>query len=110
MGTIITGVVLGLVAIVGIIYSIFLFREKGPILTNTFLLFTEEERKKMKIDMHKEYRQTAIVYMMLSMGLFFSSIATLTMISWFFAIAIVLIVILIVYTIVSWIKFENKTH
>lgn len=108
MGAIIIGIIIGCVAVVGFIYSIFLFQEKGPILTNTYLLFSEEERKKMKIDIHKEYKETAHIYFLLSLAFLMVSLATLTLISWLFFLAILILIIVAVFALIKWFIFEKK--
>lgn len=107
MGVIIGGIITGLIAIVGFIYSFFLFNEKGPILTNTYILFSEEERKKMKINIHAEYKTTARIYFLLSLVFALVSLRIFTSWVWTFWVTIIIIITLLIYVIVNWLKTEK---
>lgn len=59
-GQIITAIILGLIGLLLLVYSFFTSKEKGPIFSNTYLLASEEERK--KIDKSAEYRLVKVVF------------------------------------------------
>ncbi len=57
---IVTGVITAAVSLLCGIYACFAARGKGPILSNTYLWATPEERK--RLDLHAEYRLVAVVF------------------------------------------------
>jgi len=74
MALIIISIILGLFAFACLIYSIFAFHERGPILDNKYLLATDEERRQITIQnpeiTKKDYRNTAIVFLGISIMIF----------------------------------------
>jgi ABC-type polysaccharide/polyol phosphate export permease len=70
MALIIISILIGLIATACLIYSIFAFQEKGPILDNKYLLATDEERRKIAhqstSETKKDYRTTAIGFFWIS--------------------------------------------
>lgn len=99
---IVLSIILGIISVSLLTYSFFTSREKGPILSNTYLWATKEERKKM--DKTAEYHLVTVVFgllgiifMLLTIRVFSSCI--------FLTIAIaILILTLLVYAIKESIK------
>ena len=60
MSDMIFALITGILSVVLYIYVSFAARGKGPILSNTYLFATKEERKKM--DLKAEYRLATVVY------------------------------------------------
>lgn len=71
MRDVIFAVVTGIISIVLYIYVSFTVKGKGPILSNTYLFASKEERK--KIDKKAEYRMVSVVF-----GIFATIFAFLT--------------------------------
>jgi len=63
-----------MLALACLIYSIFAFHERGPIIDNKYLLATDEERRQIARQSpeitKKDYRNTATVFLGLSITLF----------------------------------------
>lgn len=74
MAIIIITIMLGILALACVVYSILTFHEKGPILDNKYLLATDEERRQIAMQSKeitkKDYRNTATVFLGLSIMLF----------------------------------------
>jgi len=74
MALIIITIIIGMLALACFIYSIFAFHERGPILDNKYLLATDEERRQISRQnpevTKKDYRNTAIVFLGISIIVF----------------------------------------
>lgn len=101
---IISSIISGLISIILLTYSFFTSKEKGPILSNTYLLATAEERK--KIDKSAEYHLVTIIFGILGMVFLLLTIRILTSYAWINYIIAVLIAIVIIYAIRESIKSE----
>lgn len=102
----ITAIIVGLISIVLLVYSYFTSKEKGPILSNTYLFASAEERK--KIDKSGEYHLVTIVFRILGIVFLLLTTQILTSWSWLKYIIGIVIVIVIVYAIKESIKTEIK--
>ncbi len=94
---IVPSIILGLISIILLTYSFFTSKEKGPILSNTYLLATSEERKKM--DKSAEYHLVTVVFGILGMVFLLLTIRILSSWSWINYIIVFLIAIDIIYVI-----------
>lgn len=103
---IVLSTILGIISILLLTYSLFTSKEKGPILSNTYLWATSEEQKKM--NKKAEYRLVTVVYGILGMIFLLLTIRTLSSWSWINYIIGVLIAVEIIYVIVSAIKSKNN--
>jgi len=103
---IVSSIIIGLVSVLLLTYSFFTSKEKGPILSNTYLWATAEERK--KIDKTAEYHLITIVFRILGMVFLFLTIRIITSWVWINFIIGILIVTVIIYAITESIKSEIK--
>lgn len=99
---IVTSGILGLISILMLTYSFFTSKEKGPILSNTYLLATAEERR--KIDKSAEYHLVTIVFGILGTVFLLLSLRILTSWYWINYIIGILIAYVIIYAIKEAIK------
>jgi len=113
MAIIIITIMLGILALACLVYSIFAFHEKGPILDNKYLLATDEERRQIARQSQeitkKDYRNTAIMFLGLSIMLCLVCIGcifTILNMSYqiFYILVVICAVILIIYCIVMRIR------
>ncbi len=104
---IVSSIIIGLISILLLTYSFFTSKEKGPILSNTYLLATSEERKKM--DKSAEYHLVTVIFSILGLVFLLLSIRILSSWSWINYIIGILIAIVIIYTITESIKSEKKS-
>ena len=114
MALIVISILIGLIATSCLIYSIFAFHEKGPILDNKYILATDEERRRIAHQSpevtKKDYRTTAIgffwisvIFYLLCIGCIFAALNMGT--NYFVVTAIVVCIIgLIIYSLVYKIK------
>ena len=103
---IVSSILLGLLSIVLLTYSFFTSKEKGPILSNTYLLATSEERKKM--DKSAEYHLVTVIFGILGIVFLLLTIRILSSCSWINYLIGLLITIDIIYAITESIKSETK--
>ena len=75
---IVLSIIIGLIGILLITYSFFASKEKGPILSNAYLLASEEERR--KLDKPAEYRLISIIFGVLGLVFILEALYILT--SW----------------------------
>lgn len=106
---IVSSIIVGLISLFLLVYSFFASKEKGPILSNTFLLATVDERKKM--DKSAEYHLVSVVFGVLGIIFLLLTIHILTSWFWIYYIIGILVVALIFYVIKEAIKSEtNKVN
>ena len=103
---IVSSIILGLISMLLLTYSFFASKEKGPILSNTYLWATSEEKKKM--DKSAEYHLVTVVFSILGMIFLLLTIRILSSWSWINYIIGILITIVIVYAIIDTIKTEKN--
>ena len=106
MGGVICGVVTGIISVILFIYVAFAIRRKGPILSNTYLFASEEERN--RIDKKAEYHMVSVVFGILATIFAFLTVYIIT--SWNTCLYIVfaLVVCVMVYAIKEGVKSEKK--
>jgi hypothetical protein len=98
----ITASIVGLISIILFVYSYFTSKEKGPILSNTYLFASDEERK--KIDKSAEYHLVTIVFRILGTVFLLLTIQILTSWSWLKYIIGILVIVVIIYAIKESLK------
>ena len=94
------------IAFVLFIISILQFKEKGFLFNNAYIYASEEERK--KLNKKPYYRQSSIVFMLLSLTFIVIGLQTVTKNSILLFMEICLIVASIVYAVVSTVKIEKE--
>lgn len=104
MSDVIFAVVTGIISVILFIYVSFTIRCKGPILSNTYLFASKEERS--KIDKKAEYHMVSVVFGILATTFAFLTVYTIT--SWNACLYIVfaLIICVIIYAVKESIKSE----
>lgn len=105
MAETILGIITGLISIALYVYVSFAARRRGPILSNTYLFATKEERR--KIDVKAEYRLVTVVFADLATVFAFLTLFIFTDWKWCFYVVIILIVAVIIYAIVESIRTER---
>lgn len=106
LSQIVLSIILGIFSILLLTYSFFASKEKGPILSNTYLWATSEERKKM--NKSAEYHLVTVIFGILGMIFLLLTIRTLSSWSWINYIIGILIAVVIIYAIVNTIKSEKN--
>lgn len=99
---IVSALIIGLISILLFTYSYFSSKEKGPILSNTYLFASNEERKKM--DLSTEYHLVTIIFRILGLIFLLLTIRILTSWAWLNYFMGLLIVYVIIYAIRETIK------
>lgn len=102
MSDIILAVFTGIISIGLFIYVSFTVRCKGPILSNTYLFASKEERKKMNIK--EEYHMVSIVFGLLATIFAFLTVYIIT--EWAMSLYIVFVLFgcVVVYAIIETVK------
>lgn len=105
---IIAGSIVALIAVALGIYTYLTAHKKGPILSNTYLLLSREERK--NADKNAEYKLVTVVFGCLTA--IFTLLALLIFTGWsFLYIPIgIVVVFVIVYAIVDAVKTEKQNR
>lgn len=103
---IVLGSILGIAAVCMASYASFTARQKGPIISNTYLWMSESERA--NIDKKAEYRQLTVVFASLALMFAMLSIYIITSWKWAFAMMWILTVFVIVYAFVSSVRDQIK--
>lgn len=106
LSQIVLSIILGIFSILLLTYSFFASKEKGPILSNTYLWATSDERKKM--NKSAEYHLVTVIFGILGMIFLLLTIRTLSSWSWINYIIGILIAVVIFYAIVNTIKSEKN--
>ncbi|WP_422485425.1 DUF3784 domain-containing protein [Gudongella sp. DL1XJH-153] len=106
MQEVIVTVILFIVSIGAFILSFFSFKEKGFLLNNAYIYASKKERNSM--DKKPHYRQSAIVFFLISISFLLNGIEVLLDSGWIFYVALAVMVVTIIYAIVSSILIENK--
>lgn len=83
------------------------FMEKGILLNNAFIFASKEERK--NLDRKKYYRQSAIVFYMLSTVFLVTGISIVFQNKKILLIKIPLLIATLIYAVISSIKIERDT-
>lgn len=106
IGQIVAGCIVAFIAVLSGVYVTFTARCKGPILSNTFLFLSEEERK--KADKQAEYKLVTVVFSFISAIFALLTIQIFTSWIWLYIPIGALAIVLLVYVIVETVKTERK--
>ena len=101
----VSSITIGLISVLLLTYSFFTSKEKGPILSNTYLFATAKERK--EINKSAEYRLVTIVFRILGMIFLLLAIRIITSWVWISYIIGILIVTVIIYAVIVSVKSER---
>lgn len=100
------GIICLIMAIIFFIYSLFAFKQKGPLLTTMYYISNAEDRAKMKTK--KEYYLVAKTFLLLSITLLLISVGEIFKIQWTLTAAIIVIIFTVIYTFVVSVKNTIK--
>ncbi len=106
MKEIIIAVILFIVSIGTFVISFFSFKEKGLLLNNAYIYASRKERNSM--DKKPHYRQSAIIFFLISIIFLLNAIEVLIDSGWIFYIVLMIMVVTIIYAIISGILIETK--
>lgn len=106
MNDVIFAVVTGFISVILFIYVSFTVRCKGPILSNTYLFASKEERN--KIDKKAEYHMVSVVFGIVADSFAFLTVYIITTWNTCLYIVFALVVSVIVYAIKESIKSEKN--
>ena len=87
--------------------SIRSFKEKGFLLNNAYIYATKQEREKMNKKLL--YRQSAIVFLLISLIFLLDALAVLLKKDWIFLFVAAVVVITFIYAIVSSIRIDKSS-
>jgi len=102
MADILGVIVCGIFAIISLIISIMSFMEKGFLFNNAYIWASKQDREKM--DKKPHYRQSAIVFALLTAIFFCIAIEYFLQTKWLWIVEGIFIIAVLVYAIVSSIK------
>ena len=101
---VVSGSITGIIAILLGVYVSFTARCKGPILSNSYIFASKDERK--RIDVKVEYKLITVIFGCLS-GIFaLLSLYIFTQFKWLYVLMWILIVFVIVYAIVDTVRTD----
>lgn len=80
--------------------------EKGFCFNNAYLYASKEEREKM--DKSSNYKQSAIIFLLLFFGFVAVGMYAMTHIRWIFILEIVIMAVAVIYAIISSIRINKK--
>lgn len=106
MAEIIIGIITGAVAVLCFVYVSFTARQKGPILTNEYLLGTEQERR--KVDKKASYHLLTVVFGCLGVVFALVTLFIFTDCKWTLYVTYGFIIFDIVYAVVKGVNFKKK--
>ncbi|MBR5289493.1 MAG: DUF3784 domain-containing protein [Erysipelotrichaceae bacterium] len=95
-----------IIACTAFVLSVRSFFEKGFLLNNAYLYASQTEKETMNKKPY--YRQSAVVFLMVSLIFLLNGLSVLLMIEDFSYLAMVMIPIVLVYVVVSSIGIERK--
>lgn len=98
------GIICLIFSVACLVYSVFAFQEKGPLLTTMYFISNEEKRTKMKTK--QEYRFVATTFLLISILLAVSGIGEIFSIVWISKITIALCVVLVIYAFFMSVKIS----
>lgn len=107
MGELITLIIVLFIAVILLIFSIMSFLERGLLLNNAFLYASKEEREKM--DKKPYYKQSAIVFCILSVVFIVIALQILLKNDILFLLEIPPIMSVIIYSIVSTVQINKRS-
>lgn len=105
---VVIGSIIGFIAVLLGVYVSFTARGKGPILSNSYIFASDEEKRRM--DIKQEYRLVTIIFGCLT-GIFsLLSLFIFTEFKFFLVLMWILIVFVTVYAIVDTVKSEKNKN
>lgn len=108
IGRIVAGCVTGIMALLFTVYVSFTVRGKGPILSNTYIFLSKEERQ--CADKKAEYKLISVVFGSLSAVFAMLSLNIFTHWTWTYVLMWVIIAFVVVYAIVNAVKTEQNRY
>lgn len=111
MAEIICAIFTGILSILCYVYVLFAAREKGPILSNTYLFASDEEKERFASDEMKnlikaEYHMVSIVFTFLGTIFAFLTVFLLTEWKWCLYLTLILAACVLIYAVKESIKTE----
>lgn len=106
MQNIIVAVILWGISLLAFVLSIRSFHGKGFLLNNAYLYASKQEREAM--DKKPYYRQSAVVFLLISVVFLLNGFEILFQVGWLSRIAITVIIITVIYAVVSSILIEKR--
>ncbi|MPW26955.1 DUF3784 domain-containing protein [Alkalibaculum sp. M08DMB] len=106
MKEIIVTIILFILSMGAFVISFFSFKEKGFLFNNAYIYASKKERNSMNKKPH--YRQSAIVFLFISIIFLLNAIEVLLDSGWIFYIVLAVMAVTIIYAIVSSIFMETK--
>lgn len=100
------GIICLIFSLACLIYSLFAFQEKGPLLTTMYFISNTEERAEMKTE--KEYQFVATTSLLISILLGLMSIGDMFAIGWVLTLTIVIGILTVTYAFVVSRKYSIK--
>lgn len=106
MGDIIGTIILGIAAIVCLVFSYLQFNEKGFLFNNAYIYASKQERETM--DKKPYYKQSGIVFLMIGIIFLINAVEMILETGWLLYLVIVIAIIAIVYAIISSVAIERR--
>ena len=106
MGKIVGAIILGIAAIVCLVFSYLQFNEKGFLFNNAYIYASKQERETM--DKKPHYKQSGIIFLMGGIIFLINTVEMILETRWLFYPVIVVAIIAIVYAIVSSVVIERN--
>ena len=106
MGKIVGAIILGIAAIVCLVFSYLQFNEKGFLFNNAYIYASKQERETM--DKKPHYKQSGIIFLMIGIIFLINTVEMILETRWLFYPVIVVAIIAIVYAIVSSVVIERN--
>ncbi|RDY27746.1 DUF3784 domain-containing protein [Romboutsia weinsteinii] len=101
-----SGIIYLVISVACLVYSLFAFQEKGPLLMTTYFVASPKEREKMKN--RKEYRFVATVFITIAVATGIAGLGEIFNIAWAYKVTMAILLVLVVYVIVVSIKDSIK--
>lgn len=102
MKEILGAIVCGILSVISLIISIRSFKEKGFLFNNAYIWASKQEREGM--DKKPHYRQTAIVFAMISAVFLCIAIECVFLTGWLWVVVGLIVIATLIYAITSSIK------
>lgn len=100
------GIIYLVISVACLVYSLFAFQEKGPLLMTTYFVASPKEREKMKNK--KMYRFVATVSLTIAVATGIGGLGEIFNIAWTDKITMAILLVLVVYVFVASIKYSIK--
>ena len=100
------GIISLVIAIICLVYSIFAFQEKGPLLSTMYFIAKDKEQYKM--ENKKEYQFVATIFLLIAIIFAVSSIGVIFNIAWVSKISYGIMFVLVVYAFIISVKHVTR--